>query len=342
MRWLMLGVGAIGGYVGGSLVLADEDVTFLDRPQTAQLLQRDGLTLRIGGQAHHLTQLHVVSSLPEALRAAPYDVAVLAVKSYDTDGVVEMLAPYVVSLPPVLCLQNGVENELRLAQVLGQDKVLRGTVTSAIGRRPGEIVLERLRGLGVAKEHALAPALVNALNRAGLRAHLFENGPAMKWSKMLTNLLANASAALLDWSAAQVFANPQLYRLEMAQLHEALAVMRALHLPVVDLPGTPVRALAMAARLPVALSQPLLRRALGRGRGGKMPSFHIDLHSGSGKSEVAYLNGAVARLGQAVGVPAPVNRRLTELLMAVTTGQLPMDTFQNRPQALWEAVYERA
>ncbi|MBP7228786.1 MAG: 2-dehydropantoate 2-reductase, partial [Longilinea sp.] len=107
-------------------------------------------------------------------------------------------------------------------------------------------------------------------------------------------------------------------------------------------PGTPVRALAMAARLPVTLSQPLLRRALGRGRGGKMPSFHIDLHSGSGKSEVAYLNGAVARLGQAVGVPAPVNRRLTELLMAVTTGQLPMDTFQNRPQALWEAVYERA
>jgi 2-dehydropantoate 2-reductase len=342
MRWLMLGVGAIGGYVGGSLALAGEEVTFLDRPQFAQVLQQNGLTLRIGEQLHHLKQLNVVSSLAEALQTGQYDVAVLAVKSYDTDGVAEMLTPYVADLPPVLSLQNGVENELRLTQVLGPGKVLRGTVTSAIGRKPGEIVLERLRGMGVANEHELAPALVSAMSRAGLNAHLFQNGPAMKWSKMLTNLLANASAALLNWSAAQVFANPQVYRLEMAQLGEALAVMRALRLPVLNLPGTPVRALAMAASLPTGLSQPLLQRALGRGRGGKMPSFHIDLHSGSGKSEVIYLNGAVARLGQAVGVPAPVNERLTELLMAVTTAQLPIDTFENRPQALWEAVYERA
>ena len=56
-------------------------------------------------------------------------------------------------------------------------------------------------------------------------------------------------------------------------------------------------------------------RAVGGGRGGKMPSFHIDLHTGRGKSEVEWLNGAVARYGIKFGVPAPVNQRLTAILM---------------------------
>lgn len=342
MRWLMLGVGAIGGYLGGSLALSGETVTFLERAAVAENLRQQGLRLQIRGQRQHLQALHVVTSLAEAFQSGRYDVAVLAVKSYDTAGVLEMLLPHRADLPPLLSLQNGVENEVHLEQALGQGQVLRGTVTSAIGRQAGEIVLERWRGLGVANEHAVAPALVSAMNGAGLRARLFANGPAMKWSKMLTNLLANASAALLNWSAAQVFAHPQLYRMEMQQLHEALTVMRVLHLPVLNLPGTPVRALTFAAGLPAWLGQRLLRRALGSGRGGKMPSFHIDLHSGSGKSEVTFLNGAVVRLGHEQGLDAPVNRRLTELLLAVTSGKLPLNTFENRPEALLEVVYERS
>jgi Ketopantoate reductase PanE/ApbA C terminal. len=78
-------------------------------------------------------------------------------------------------------------------------------------------------------------------------------------------------------------------------LRECLAVMKAQGIDVVDLPKTPVRALAFATRLPLWLSKPLLGRAAGSGRGGKMPSFHIDLHSGRGKSEVDYLHGAVVR-----------------------------------------------
>jgi 2-dehydropantoate 2-reductase len=156
----------------------------------------------------------------------------------------------------------------------------------------------------------------------------------MKWSKMLTNLPANATAAILDMTPAEVFANPELFRMEMRMLRETLAVMRSNHVRVVDLPGVPVRALALGTRLPEFVAHPLMLKAIGGGRGGKMPSFHIDLHSSRGKSEVDWLNGAVVRYGEQVGVPAPVNKLLTETLLALTKGELSMDIYVHKPEKL--------
>jgi 2-dehydropantoate 2-reductase len=156
----------------------------------------------------------------------------------------------------------------------------------------------------------------------------------MKWSKLLTNLIANPTSAILDMTAGQVFANPRLYRIEVEMLRECLAVMQAQGIPVVDLPGTPARALAFATRLPLWLSKPFLSRAAGGGRGGKMPSFHIDLHSGRGKSEIQFLHGAVVRAGEQYGVPTPVNKVLTETLMALTRRDIPLEEFAHQPDRL--------
>jgi 2-dehydropantoate 2-reductase len=156
----------------------------------------------------------------------------------------------------------------------------------------------------------------------------------MKWSKMLTNLLANPTSAILDMTAREVFANTDLYKLEIEMLRECLAVMEAQGLNVVDLPGTPVRALAFATRLPLWLSKPLLSRAAGAGRGGKMPSFHIDLHAGRGKSEVQYLHGEVVGAGEKYNVPTPVNKLLTATLLALTNKEIPLEEFARKPEKL--------
>jgi 2-dehydropantoate 2-reductase len=151
---------------------------------------------------------------------------------------------------------------------------------------------------------------------------------------MLTNLIANPTSAILDMTAAQVFANKDLYRLEIEMLRECLAVMGAQHLEVVDLPGTPVRALAFATRLPLWLSKIFLGRAAGAGRGGKMPSFHIDLHSGRGESEVEFLHGAVVRAGEKAGIPTPINKVLTETLLALTRKDVPLEEYAGQPEKL--------
>lgn len=346
MNILSFGAGAIGTYLGGSLALAGHNVVFVEQPAIVDILNTRGLTLHLGidprrqGQTEFTLTPPTVkftASLADALSHTRFDVILFALKSFDTAAALRSLAASASpeTLPPVLCLQNGVDNEPAIASALGAAKVIHGTVTSAVGRLgPGEIRLEKLRGVGVAAGHPLSARLVEALDGAYLNAKIFPSAADMKWSKMLTNLLANPTSAILDMTAAEVFAHPGLYRLEIEQLRECLAVMRAQGIHAVDLPGTPVRALAFATKLPLWLSKPLLSRAAGAGRGAKMPSFHIDLHAGRRQSEVSYLHGAVVRAGEKTGVPTPVNKLLTGTLLALTEGSLPLDEFARKPEKL--------
>lgn len=339
LRVLSFGAGAIGVYIGGSLALAGHSVVFVERPEFAAQLQQTGLRLQINGNEQRLPNPQIIGNLETALAQKQFDVALFALKSFDTLPALEGIRPHAPQLPPVLCLQNGVDNEPALQSVLGVQKVIPATVLSAIARpAPGIIALERLRGTGISANHPLSARLYTAFEQANLRPRLYPRPLDMKWSKLLTNLLSNATSAILNLPPSQVFAHPGLFKLEMQQLREALNVMRAASIGVTDLPGTPVRLLALATRLPAALARPLMQRAVGKGRGGKMPSFHIDLHSGRGKSEVDYLNGAVVRLGEKNGIPTPVNRLLRDTLLALTEGKIPLGEYDHQPEKLLNKV----
>lgn len=350
MNFLVFGAGAIGTYIGGSLARMGHRVIFLEQSKVSAELQKRGLRVDLGSVQYSLTSdqylLSFTASLDEACQHAHFDFAIFALKSFDTAPLLQSLITHhssllshPSSLPPLLCLSNGVDNEPTLAATLGADKVIAGTVTSSIGRRAaGDIVLERLRGVGVADGHPLSGKLAAALDEAGLNVRIYPHAADMKWSKMLTNLLANATAAILDMAPTEVFTNPRLFTLEMRMLRETLAVMKAHGIRVVDLPGTPVRALAFASKFPAFIARPILTKAVGGGRGGKMPSFHIDLHSGRGQSEVDWLNGAVVRYGEKVGVPTPINKVLNDTLMALTRGEIPTANFSRKPKELLALV----
>ena len=348
MRWLCFGAGAIGTYIGGSLALAGDEIVFLEQASALGTLRERGLRLDLrADNREHPSSTHLVApeslalcgSLSEALDHGPFDAAIYALKSFDTEAAVDSMRPFAERMPPVVCFSNGVENEAAIADVLGEGRVVAATVTSAIGRRGlGDIVLERLRGIGILSSHEISDQLVAAANAARLNARPYANAAAMKWSKMLTNLIANPTSAILNMTAAEVLHHPGIYRLEIQMLRECLAVMRAQGIPVVDLPATPVRALALAVRLPVWASKPFLARAAGSGRGDKMPSFHIDLYAGRGRSEVQYLHGAVARAARKAGIPTPVNSFLSETLMALTRGEIALTEYAQQPQRLVEAA----
>ena len=344
MKFLVLGAGAIGTYIGGSLVLAGYQVVFVEQPRMVEELRQKGLRLDLTIDERRKTKdasiveprsFVIVPSLEEALNFGPFDAGIFALKSFDTIPALETLKPFAEKLPPMLCLSNGVDNEPSIANALGKEKVVYGTVTTAIGRRgPGDIILEKLRGVGVAAGHPLSEKLVAALNNAYLKCQLFPHAEGMKWSKMLTNLIANPTSAILNMTAAEVFADRRLYKLEIKMLKECLAVMKAMNLEVTDLPGTPVKLLALATKFPLWLSKPFLSKAAGSGRGGKMPSFHIDLYAGRSQSEVEFLHGAVVREGKAHGIPTPVNQVLTETLMSLTKKEIPLEEFAGKPEKL--------
>jgi 2-dehydropantoate 2-reductase len=344
LKILSFGAGAIGTYIGGSLALAGHEVVFVEQPAIVDELRKTGLSLdfhidsRRDEKGIFNIQAPAVSfepSLKNALAHGPFDVCIFALKSFDTQPAIEGLRDFRNQMPSVLCLQNGVDNEPVIASILGPEKVIYGTVTSAVGRQAaGNIVLEKLRGLGIAAGHPMSETLVSAMDEALLNARLYRKAADMKWSKMFTNLVANASSAILDMTAAQIFSHPALFQMEIRMLREALSVMKAQSIKVVDLPGTPVRALAWGTRLPGFISRPVMSKAVGGGRGGKMPSFHIDLRAGRGKSEVDYLNGAVVRAGKQLGISTPVNQTLTDTLLALTRGEIGMDVYAHQPEKL--------
>ncbi len=128
----------------------------------------------------------------------------------------------------------------------------------------------------------------------------------MKWSKLITNLMANSTGAILDMDADAIYRDPRLFDVERRQLRETLAVMKRLGLRPVTLPRAAVPWLAFGVRwMPAWLMRPILTRLVGGARSGKAPSLRIHVQSAppdaacTEPSEVAWMNGAVARVGAA-------------------------------------------
>lgn len=340
LKVLCFGMGAIGTYIGGSLAASGDEVVFIEKPELVKGQAMHGVRLNIPPKEIRVDSTRIATSIQELIEQESFDITLLAVKSFDTASVLDSLNGIESRMPPVLCLQNGVENEALLASKLGEDRVIAGTITSAVGKTGmGDVKLEKLRGVGIETTHPLSKRLIERFNRAGLRAHGYSSRADMKWSKMLTNLLSNSSAAILNQTPEQVFSHPVSYHIELIQIREALLVMRAHQIKVVNLPGTPVVPLMTLMKLlPESVSRKVVGSQLAHARGAKMPSFHIDLYSGRKTSEVSYLNGAVARFGNLAGIPTPVNSGLTRILEDITVGKIPREEFAGQPEKLWQAL----
>lgn len=122
MKTLILGAGAIGGYVGGRLHQSGADVTFLVRPARHETLQRDGLVIK--STKGDITQK--VKTVLKASDGGPYDVVILTCKAYDLDSAIEAIAPAVGANTTIVPLLNGMRHIDVLAAKFGDAKVVGG------------------------------------------------------------------------------------------------------------------------------------------------------------------------------------------------------------------------
>src|SRR5579871_3131596 len=135
MRILVLGAGATGGYFGGRLAEANQDVTFLVRPRRAAALARSGLQIRSRFGDFHLTRPAAI--LSDDLRE-PFDVLLLSCKAYDLEDAIHSVKPAVGPRTTILPLLNGVRHLDRLDQAFGRERVLGGlcAIAAASAHRP--------------------------------------------------------------------------------------------------------------------------------------------------------------------------------------------------------------
>ena len=346
MNIVIVGAGAIGGYLGVQLAQAGERVTFVVRPHRAAAWRdREMVLISADNVATRITP-YIAGSVREAIeQTGDCDLLILAVKSYDLPDLLADLAIQLTKIPMIMATQNGIGIESRIADLFDPQNVLAATLTIPVkAEGAGTLRIERDKG-GV----VLAPVDTNndiqsyvmLLQKAGIPTSRVQNYESMKWSKVLFNLLSNATSAILNWTPTQVYAHEQLFELEMAMISEALAIMDAQGIKVVNFPSAPTRNLVFAVkRLPHFLRKRVLQYTVVKGRGNKMPSFNLDLVAGKRKNEVRYHNVAIARLGQQLNVPTPVNAALGDILMKLVKKRLPREKFENRPNVLLQAVAE--
>lgn len=129
MRTLVVGAGAIGGYFGGRLLEANQDVTFLVRPQRAAELASSGLTIRsrFGDAAVSKPPTILADNLPE-----PFDLVLLSCKAYDLEGAMASFAPAVGPDTVILPLLNGMRHLDVLDERFGAARVLGGQCLIAV------------------------------------------------------------------------------------------------------------------------------------------------------------------------------------------------------------------
>jgi len=133
-RIAVIGAGAIGGYTGGQLAHNGFDVTLIDPwPEHVETIRKDGLALEGMTEEEFVCARPRTMHLTEAQQLAkekPIDIAMVAVKSYDTEWMTQLVKPYLAPGGYVVSLQNCI-NEERIANIVGWGRTL-GCIASRI------------------------------------------------------------------------------------------------------------------------------------------------------------------------------------------------------------------
>jgi 2-dehydropantoate 2-reductase len=297
MRIIVFGAGAIGGVIGARLFQQNHDVTLVARGSNFLALSKNGLRLETSLEATAL-QIPVVEHLNRELVDSA-DFVILTVKSQDTNGALEQLNGLAPKTMPIVCAQNGVENErvfLRNFQnVYGMCVMCPATHLTPGVVQANSSPITGLLDLGVwpfgvdERAHELATALRDATFDSVARDDISR----WKWGKLLINLGNAVEAVCGRQSAGGTLAR--------RALQEGIDVLQAANISYVGNQEGQRRRGHLLNFSPVG--------AAGRGGGSTWQS----LTRGIGPIETDFLSGEIVLQGRLHGVATPVNELLREL-----------------------------
>ena len=319
LKIAVFGAGAVGIYVGASLLAAGADVVLIGRARMRGQIASQGLLLSdLEGRRQRLEGDQVpYRENPSALAAA--DLVLVTVKSADSATAASAIASWAKPSALVVSLQNGVGNVDTLRSLLAGRQVLAAMVPFNVAQMEGNRFHRASGGeLMVEANHRLEPWLA-LFRQAGLPLRQCQDIAAVLWGKLLLNL--NNAVNALSGLALKSELSQRAYRRCLALLiEEALGVLRAAGIRPARIARAGPRLLPALLRLPDAMFTRVAATMLKIDPEARS-SMWQDLHAGR-PTEVDYLNGAIVRLAESLARDAPANRRITALVHAAEQGGL--------------------
>ena len=291
-----MGAGAVGCYFGGMLARAGLPVTLIARQAHRDAIDSKGLV--IDSFRFEKPEPVRVQTAAGAVAVRGADVVLFCVKAVDTETAAREIAPHLAPGATVISMQNGVDNVERIRTATGIDALGAAVYVAAEMTAPGvvkhsgrgDVIVGRFPG-----SQADSAAVEECFSRAQIGCRKAEDIRAPLWAKMFMNCAYNAISALGRVRYGTLAARPDLREIMRLAVLECEAVARAEGVP---LPGEDFVAAAwkLADSMPTALSS--TAQDIARGK----------------KTEIDSLNGYIARRGEALGIPTPVNQTLCALV----------------------------
>lgn len=333
MNIIILGAGAIGCYVGGRLAAAGERVTLVGRPRTTEPLALSGLTVTDlqGFKAHvaadlkpdsALQQISVASNLKLAysnmgIKASETTVVLLCIKGGATTAAAQEVADCCPDGTVIVSLQNGVDNVARISKVAPHMTVLAGMVPYNVVMKSATHVHRATMGQIHIEQSEVTAQLVAKFNAAGLKANASSDMRSVQWGKLLLNV-NNPINALSDLPLREQLLNRDFRYVFATLQHEALTAMKKAGIEPKQLAAVKPHIMPMLLKLPNWIFTRLAKKML-RMDASARSSMWDDVQHGR-TTEIDDLCGAVVRLAQQAGTPAPCNAMMCHLMSRHTKG----------------------
>jgi 2-dehydropantoate 2-reductase len=313
-RYVVFGAGAIGCVIAGLLNRAGSRVVCVARPAYAKALT-DGIVIKENNE-ESTVRSDAVTSVND-LTPEPRDIAMITTKSQATESAVEDLYHWYGEKLRVVCLQNGVRNEVIAARRFEQ--IYAGLVFfSAVQLEPSVITLPQGRTIAIGCYpdglDTTAHRISDDLKQAGFDAIASPHVMSMKWGKLVANL-NNAVCAITGFWLEQAMADPETRRLMVEVREEGLRVLDAAGIDVEppESEPSPIRIREMTKKLKQPPKHQEDFKDLPEAQRTYASTWQ-DLRIGRKTGEAHFLNGEIVALGEKLGIATPYNSTLLKTI----------------------------
>ena len=297
MRIAVYGAGGVGGYFGGRLAQAGAEVHIIARGAHLQALRGHGLRVRSVKGDFEVQ----VPATDDPADIGPCDFVLFCVKTFDTDAAAARLGPLVGESTAVVSLQNGVENEEKIARAVGADHVMGGAafIFAEIAEPgvilhtggPASITFGELDG----HTSQRAKRLLACCEQAGFEAELSASIKTVLWAKLAFICAQAGMTAAVRLPIGEIRTVDAAWAAFSRLVAEVCAVAEA--------DGNPVPQAAQERAL--ALAQAV--------EPGSFSSLHDDLVAGR-RMELEALHGFVVRRAAEHGLAVPTSEAIYAIL----------------------------
>ena len=304
MRIAVMGAGSVGGYLGGMLARGGHDVSLVVRGAHLAAIRERGL--RVVRDHEEFTVPCAATDDPAEV--GPVELALLTTKTYQNAVAVPAMAPLVVPDTTVLCLQNGIDSYVGVAERFGLERVMPGCVYIEAGTEgPGMVqqagdVVRVVFGEVDGSMSRRGRAIEEAFLAAGIPAELTADVRTGLWSKFLFIATMAGTTAMARERLAELMPRPEWRQVVVGCLQEIEAAGRA-----------------NGVNFPADIHETTLAY-IEQNLDDLQASLHTDVMAGR-PLELETFAGAVARAGRAAGVPTPINDVIYAMLKPLANGQ---------------------